>query len=135
MKTNTKHSSSQILLLALGTMLLFLTSCGISPVRVEQRATDLEVMRLGVEQMTQPRTVAGSLQHADEARTNGELMNYALNVEDALWLSNGDKVRVRSFVNSALSVIASGRLPPCRWLDFACKHGRAAALAPFKPSK
>jgi hypothetical protein len=60
-------------------------------------------------------------------------MGVALDLDDALWLSNQDKVRLRTFVDSSLLVIAKAQMPPCHWYQFICKHDQKKALSPLQP--
>lgn len=89
--------------------------CATSPARDAPPATDLQVLRLGVKALTEPRRPAGDVQHLDEAETEGEVWDYAGDVEEALWLAERDKARVRTFVDEATAAIEESRLPPCRW--------------------
>ena len=96
-------------------ILLSLTACATSPASDVRPATDLQVLRLGVEALTQPRLPAGSVQRLEDAATVGETWDYALDLEDALWLSNRDKVALREFVTKSAAAIEESRLPVCRW--------------------
>ncbi len=122
-----------IRMLLLGVLVSFLSACASSPVRVESRATDLEVMYLGVKAMAKPRQPAGDLQHVDEAKTNGELMDIALDLQDVKNLSNADKQSIAEFVRKSLLIITSSRQDDCGWFGFRCRREQAAARSPFEP--
>ena len=94
---------------------LSLTACARSPVRDVLPATDLQVLRLGVQALTEPRSPAGSVQRLEDAATVGQAWDYAGDLEDALWLSNRDKGNLRTFVEKASAAIETSRLPECRW--------------------
>lgn len=96
---------------------LSLTACATSPVHDARPATDLQVLRLGVQALTEPRAPAGSVQRLEDAATVGETWDYAGDLEDALWLSNRDKLNLRQFVNKATAAIEASRLPECRWFQ------------------
>jgi hypothetical protein len=96
-------------------LLLSLTACGTLPAKDAPPATDLQVLRLGVEALTAPRTPAGAVQRLEDAATVGEAWDYAGDVEEALWLAEADKVRVREFVGKAAAAMEASRLPECRW--------------------
>ena len=94
---------------------LSLTACATSPARDVRPATDLQVLRLGVDALTQPRLPAGDVQRLEDAATVGQAWDYAADLEDALWLSNRDKANLRTFVEKASAAIEESRLPACRW--------------------
>lgn len=96
-------------------LLASLTACATSPVHDARPATDLQVLRLGVQALTEPRSPAGSIQRLEDAATVGETWDYAGDLEDALWLSNRDKANLRTFVEKATAAIETSRLPECRW--------------------
>lgn len=99
---------------------LSLTACGTlrgSDVKPGSEAlpTDLKVLVLGVRALTEPRPIAGALQHVEDAATVGQAFDFGMDAEEGHWLSEQDKVRTRNFVESAALEIARGRLPECRW--------------------
>lgn len=96
-------------------LLAFLTACATSPASDVRPATDLQVLRLGVDALTQPRLPAGDVQRLEDAATVGQAWDYAADLEDALWLSNRDKANLRTFVDKATAAIEQSRLPECRW--------------------
>lgn len=101
--------------------LLFLTSCASSPASDASPATDLAVLRLGVQALTQPRQPNGDIQRAEDAKTSGQVFNYALDLEDVNWLQNDDKARLRTFVTKSLDTIEASRFT-CRWYELACRR-------------
>lgn len=96
-------------------LVLLTSACATSPVHDARPATDLQVLRLGVQALTEPRSPAGSIQRLEDAATVGETWDYAGDLEDALWLSNRDKANLRGFVDKATAAIETSRLPECRW--------------------
>jgi hypothetical protein len=98
-------------------LLLSLTACGLLRGKDVRPATDLQVLRLGVQALTEPRTPAGDVQRLEDAATVGQAWDYAGDLEDALWLSNRDKANLRQFVNKATAAIEASRLPECRWFQ------------------
>lgn len=96
-------------------LVLLTSGCATSPAHDARPATDLQVLRLGVQALTEPRSPAGSVQRLEDAATVGETWDYAADLEDALWLSNRDKANLRQFVDKATAAIESSRLPECRW--------------------
>ena len=112
------------LTLVLGLMVVSLSGCGTTSGRRDSPATDLEVLRLGVKHLTEKRRVEGSIQHRDEAETNGQLWNYAGRLEDKSELDDGDKDRLRSFIDEALDAIQRSRQAPCHPLNLACRWSR-----------
>jgi len=131
MQHNIRTSCQLMRLLLLGTLLLCLSACGTQPVRVASPTTDLQILQLGVHTLTEPREVAGPIKHPDEAEKNGQLMAVATDLDDLAWLDEKDKVRVRSFVDQAVILIAQGRAEACSWWNLACRHRRRASLAPL----
>lgn len=105
----------RILTLLLLATSLCLPACATSPARDAKPATDLQVLVLAVKVLTEPRRPAGDIQHLDEAETYGQAWDYAGDVEEALWLAEGDKARVRELVTQSAALIEAGRLPACRW--------------------
>jgi hypothetical protein len=89
--------------------------CATSPASDARPATDLQVLLLGVDALTQPRLPAGRIQRLEDAATVGEAWDYALDLEDALWLSSRDKAALREFVTKSATAIEQSRRPPCRW--------------------
>ena len=116
----------------IGALSQFLIGCASSPERVEQRAVDLEIIQLGVVQMTQPRYVQGAIQHPDQAENAGQLMDLSLDQDDTIYLLNGDLLGVRNFVTQSLALIAKSRLTPCKWWNLKCKREQKEVLSNFK---
>lgn len=118
-------------LFVLGALLLSLTGCASLRANVAQPATDLQVLQLAVVAMTEPREIAGSIQHPDQAANGGQLLDVALDLDDVHFLDTQDKLRLRTFVTDAIRAIAASRLPECPWYGVRCRRDRAAALAAF----
>lgn len=120
----------RILPLLLMLISLSLTACSSSPARVENHASDLEVLKLGVETLSEPRQPAGDIQRLEDAKTSGQAFRYAMDLEDALYLSNEDKARTARFVQKATAAIIASRDPSCHFWQLACKRARYQAPAP-----
>lgn len=121
--------SSRILLLVLGLTVLCLSACATSPERVGSRGTDLEVMRLGVRALAQPREPQGAVTKPEDAATTEQAWNLLLELDDIKYLSNGDKARIATFVDQAVTAIQKSRQLACRWYQFSCKkQNREKAL-------
>lgn len=131
MRHNTRALLRLMRLLLLGIISLSLSACVTQPVRVASPTTDLQILQLGVHTLTEPREVAGDIKHPDEAETNHQLMAVATDLDDVAWLSNQDKVRLRSFVDSALVIIAQSQQVACSWWNIACRHRQKAVVAPL----
>lgn len=109
-----------IRLLLAGVLALCLMACGASrgsAVKPESEAlpTDLRVLVLGVEALLGPRPIAGPIQRVEDAADAGQVFDFAMDAEEAHWLSELDKARGLDFVRKGALEIARGRLPPCRW--------------------
>lgn len=111
--------------LIIGCALIFLTSCASSPAKDASPATDLELLRLGVEQLTRERQPQGPVTRAEDARTGQELFGLTIALEDTNWLQNDDKRRTRTFVDKATRRIEATRIT-CSWWNLACKSRRKA---------
>lgn len=109
----------------LGLMVVFLTACAMQPVRVAAPATDLQLLRLGINSMTEHREPSGAVRNPDEAETTEQAWNLLLELDDIKHLSNGDKDRIRKFANDAIDIIEESRLPECRFYQLKCKRIRA----------
>lgn len=108
-------------MLLTGLISLCLTACASSPVKDAPPATDLTVLVLGVEALTQERTPASTVQRAEDAETTGELFQYTLALEEVEWLHEQDKERTRQFVRESVRVIQRNRQPVCRWWNLSCR--------------
>lgn len=128
-----KNSAPTTRLFALGLMLLFLPACGSLHVRADAPATDLQVLKLGVEAMTQPRNPQGPVARAEDAETTGQAWGLLLELEDVDYLHEQDKQNVRAFVNKAVDAIAASRVGPCRWWQWQCRARQRAAQGPRSP--
>lgn len=132
MLRNMRTFSKLMRLLLLGMPLLFLQGCAQQPVRVAAPTTDLQILQLGVHALTEPRAVAGPIQHPDQAETNGQLMSVATDLDDVHWLDEQDKTRLRTFVDKAVVLIGQSRAAVCGWWNVACKRRNRASLAPLE---
>lgn len=79
---------------------------------------------MGVKAMTEPRRVEGPLKSRADAEVTGDLWTLAGKQEDVIFLSEGDKARVRDFVSEAVQAITLSYAQPCRWWQFGCKAAR-----------
>lgn len=78
--------------------------------------------------LTEPRKPAGPIRYRADAVTNEDLWKLAGNLEDWGELSEGDKERVRKFVDESTRAIEGARQPACTWYDIRCRLRKAAAL-------
>ena len=106
-------------LLISGLICLSLSGCVTS---TATRSTDLKIIRLGVESLTKPTKVQGSVQRRRDAITNGDLWLYSGRQEDALEIANSDKEQVRIFVIKSLEAMAEERAKKCSFWQFECKR-------------
>lgn len=106
--------------------MIFLASCASLPANDARPATDLELLRLGVEQLTRERQPTGEVTRVEDAATGGQLFGLAIALEDTNWLQNDDKRRTRQFVDRATRRIELSRLPACSWYQLRCKAARRA---------
>ena len=111
----------------IGCALIFLASCASLPANDARPATDLELLRLGVEQLTRERQPQGAVTRAEDATNGGELFGLAIALEDTNWLQNDDKRRTRAFVDRATRRIELSRLPTCSWWQLRCQARRREA--------
>ena len=111
----------KIQLFAISLLSLCLASCATSRETRALPATDLAVTRLAVNGMTQPREPSADVKRVEDAADTGQLFALALSLEETLWLSNQDKVRIRTFVNDALDLIEKSRRPACSRWNLFCK--------------
>lgn len=86
------------------------------------RSTDLKLIRLGVESLTQKTEVQGAIKKRADAVTNGELWQLSGRQDDALLVCNSDKVLVSDFVGGALEAMAEERAAKCSFWQFDCKR-------------
>lgn len=117
-----------------GMAMLFLSACAISPTRVAAPSTDLQMLKLGLDALTQPRTVAYPIQHPDQAKTGGELFGLSMAQDDTIWLEEQDKVRSRNFYTQAINLLMQKEQPDCKWYQIGCKRSRKRALDAVAPA-
>lgn len=104
------------LLMPLLLTLLCLTGCGKHLVRDGAPASDLDTMVANVERELAPRKLPnGKLYCAEDARTMEQLADCAGDVEDALWLSEGDKARALKLIKAAAQRLRLQRNPCGFW--------------------
>lgn len=111
---------------------LFLSACATSRAPVEKHATDLELVRLGVEALLPRREVAGDVKRIEDAADGGQAFTFGMDAEETIWLQQQDQARAVDFVRKATAAIAESRQPTCAWWAFRCRSARRAALAPFE---
>lgn len=102
--------------------LLFLTACATSPASGEQRATDLELLRLGAIALSQDREPSGDIRRLEDADDFGEVYDYALDLEDTKALLHSDNHALINFLTNGLAAIERGRSVQCRAWQFMCKR-------------
>lgn len=98
---------SVILLFVLGLISLSLSGCATSPARGAKHESDLDVLVMGVQEMTQPRGT--ELKNPEDVQGTGEAWNLLLDLDDVKYLSNRDKASIRRFVEKAASRIKESR--------------------------
>src|SRR5687768_14270218 len=96
---------------------LGLLSCASSPASVDSPATDLELVRLGVDQLTRERQPQGVVTRAEDVQDTAQAFGLLVALEDTNWLQNDDKRRTRDFVHKATRRIELSRLPTCSWWE------------------
>lgn len=89
-------------------------------------ANDLEILRLGVEQLTRERQPQGPVTRVEDATDGQQLFHLGIALEDTNWLQNDDKRRIRTFVDKATKRIELSRLPVCSWYQWRCMARRRA---------
>lgn len=114
-----KSYYAAIKVLSLGLILSFLPACAS---QTAVRSTDLKIVRLGVESLTQKTEVAGSIKKRSDAVTNGDLWLLSGRQSDALEIANADKEQVRIFVIKSLEAMAEERARKCSFWQFDCKR-------------
>lgn len=96
-----------ILMFVTGALALFLSGCATSPARDASHESDLDVLVLGVQSMTEPR--GNDLKNPEDVRDTEEAWNLLLDLDDIKWLSNWDKASIRGFVEKAVARIKESR--------------------------
>lgn len=87
-------------------------------------STDLEIVRAGVHSILAPRAIAGPTLTRSDARTNGDLWRFAGSAEDGVALSELDKARAVTFVDSATAIIEKARLGTCSFFNVKCRMAK-----------
>lgn len=117
----------RILTLTIGFAAIFLASCGTLPASDVKPATDLELLRLGVQELTRERQPQGATQRVEDAAKGEQLYGLALELEGVNWLQNDDKRRLWRFVDKGTRRIELSRLPTCGWWQIKCHLVRRRA--------
>lgn len=112
-----------------GFLALFLASCSSLPANDARPATDLELLRLGVQELTRERQPQGPVQRVEDAKTGEGLFGIAVELEAVNWLQNDDKARLRRFVDKGTRRIELSRLPTCGWWQVKCLLARRRTQA------
>lgn len=97
----------KILPLLIGLLSLCLSACATSPAKDASHESDLDVLVLGVETMTEPRGT--ELKNPEDTKDNEEAWSLLLDLDDVKYLSNRDKAGIRSFVQKAVERIKTSR--------------------------
>lgn len=102
-------------ILVIGALSLLVTACGMQPVRDDSPANDLQALSYAAKQTTKPRLLPNGKEYCVElSDTNGELQTCALDLEDALFLSNKDKQTLQKLIDKAVKRLSLAR-NPCGW--------------------
>lgn len=112
-----------------GCALTFLCSCASLPANDVKPATDLQLLRLGVSELTRERQPQGPVTRTEDAATGEQLFGLAIALEDTNFLQNDDKRRIDRFVKAATQRIELSRLPSCSWYQWRCLRARRALQA------
>lgn len=105
--------NGMIRLLLLGALSLFLSACATSPAKDASHESDLDVLVMGVQTMTEPR--GNELKNPEDVRDTEEAWNLLLDLDDVKWLSNRDKAGIRDFVERAVERIKESRRSCSTW--------------------
>lgn len=100
-------------LLVIGLLSLFLAACGTQPVRVASPASDLDVLEASVQAELKARKLSnGRIYCLELAATNDARDDCSLELEDTLYLSEGDKVSAMQVLHKGIQRVKL-RLNPC----------------------
>lgn len=103
-------------LFASALIVLSLTACVSSPPKDAAPASDLDALMSGVKRNAAPRTLPnGKLYCVEDARTEGQRDNCALDLEDGFFLSEQDKARTIGFIEQAVARLKLARNPCGFW--------------------
>lgn len=104
-------------ILGIGILSLLVTACGTQPVRDDSPANDLQTLSYATKQNTKKRLLPNGKEYCVElSRTNGELQTCALDLEDALYLSNQDKAILQQLIDRAMKRLELAR-NPCSFFE------------------
>lgn len=99
--------SAMIRLFFLGVLALCLSACATSPANDVSNGSDLDVLVMGVDAMTEPR--GENLKQPENVTDTEEAWHLLLDLDDVKWLSNRDKAGIRKFVRGAVERIKESR--------------------------
>lgn len=105
--------NAMIRLSLLGLIALFLSGCATSPAKDVSHESDLDVLVMGVEVMTEPR--GENYKNPEDVKDTEEAWNLLLDLDDVKWLSNRDKAGIRKFVKGAVERIKVSRQTCTYW--------------------
>lgn len=105
--------SGLIQLLLLGLTALSLSGCATSPASAVSHESDLDVLVLGVQTMTEPR--GENFKNPEDVTDTEDAWNLLLDLDDVKWLSNRDKLGIRTFVTKSVDAIKKSRRVCTRW--------------------
>lgn len=123
----------KMLLFVMCLTLLSLSGCATTPSAGNSRSSDLEVLRLGIHAMTEPRQVQGAVKKPSEVKDFGESLNFNVEAYSVMWLQWQDQKRLRTFADSAILAIAKARMDACGWLNLRCQARQRASLRSLQP--
>lgn len=105
--------NAMIRLLLLGLTALFLSGCVTSPAKDVSHESDLDVLVLGVQTMTEPR--GENYKNPEDVTDTEDAWNLLLDLDDVKWLSNRDKAGIRRFVEKSVESIKKSRIQCSYW--------------------
>lgn len=96
----------------IATISLSLSSCAISPIRDDSPESDLDALMVTVQIETEARKLPnGKTYCLEDAMSEGARDECALDLEEALWLSNEDKARLKHFLEKSVKTLKLRRQP------------------------
>lgn len=108
-------------LLLAGLLALSLTACASHSTRGDSPVSDLSALRQAVSGDLEPRQLPNGLEYCAELATTEKQQDECLGqLEDALFLSNGDKARAIWLIDRFIERTKIVR-NPCSWYEFSCK--------------
>jgi hypothetical protein len=85
-------------------------------------AVNWTLVKAHVETLTQPTVVQGPIQYRDQAEKGRDLWNLSGRQADALEMSNGDKLRLRGYIEGLADAVAETYQRNCRFWQLKCKR-------------